>query len=1563
MLNFHFCQKYINKVPQEADKAIRNRIANLKMRTTFKDLPKILSSNGVSVLQTNNPTQMRTIIQEKKVLIDEVETLVYFVQDIVFYEDFSQPYTEIKKGLWASYYPIAKEDEDNCIAEIQKEQTKKTGELLPIPDRLVKWLSEYKMNVTYDIYESEEWVEFAISNGLDDGMRNEDIASYNYALQEMIKETSSDRETLKTVDNTHIEAQKFQNFVIVYSKIFLPNQPEPSFLLHNGAHLNRQKARWLEIKQEATKKQDVYNNIDDIGRKAVRAYPSWTLKHDELWGGIQKNSESGNLSLLTEQTEFLNEKFRFPAYINGQAGSGKSTMLYYLFANTYYYKCVGMIDENIIFLTENEKLLASTKKSIIELLQHNPEFNLSSDDITNVDNHFYTLKDFLLSLLEEDSDRIRFPDNKYLDFSEFKTQYEQATHFSKRIRDKYTPEFAWFTITTYIMGYNFDLSKSITSENYDKEMPRDGKLLLFKDELKDIEKNILPFYKKLIEVENYWDKLKIIRYITEEVGVNKLFEVIFCDEAQDFSRVELKFILGLSEYLKYDLTSSNSQIRVPIPIVFAGDPLQTVNPTGFRKEEVKDLFYQELEVILKDNEYKPKHNYRSSQAIVNMANAVQYFRKKVFYASVPSPQQTKHPDAIKDAYFNIFISYELIEDNQEYYIEQLQHKTFIVPVNSNEKNGYVNSKEHDFLNKFISSYAAKEDLNGDGENINEDILKSSVEAKGIDYPQVVIYGFGTYCLDTFGSYERLIDNNSYSIHFFFNKLYVAITRAREELIIIDRKDTLELFWQPLLEAYSNSEWQPESNVSTEAIRKTICRIDQGFKIRKGTPDMALANANRDKQQAKQDSNPTLLRMAAAQFLRLGIKKEYFICRALEAKLEGDYLKAADFYKKKDVGNEGLELAASTYWEAKLLDELQKLGNSLKSENQNLRLIIANLYFTGEISPKDIRFLDTKRFILEELLRKISWRDEIIIKFIGLSQKVNEKEQRVLLLNILAEINNPSNAKLTYEIGRLQYKLGRYSEAIETWLQVNDRDIDSDILYIHAQAEKAKQEEKFDKYIEFLGKLSENYNSDAEREKAERIIITTFEGHKAEVTNSTNLYAHIYVCGAYLLHKPNSLLLLELAQRAEEKAKDRKEFLTDYYKYLLESKRLPSSLFDFVLERWAKYQYLSDKKIDSVNQFYKVVASSNGLTYIPFTVEDLTNITQLPSYIIPTLSNHIKSVTIKSFRKFNDVTIENMGLFNLVVGDNNIGKTSLLEAFLFTPEKKEYLQRLAFAYIERRNIQPDSKKEVNGLSQFIYLMDKTFLNDFKSYNNTEFKLEFAFKQKRHSWHYQILEELSKKDSSIQYLKFDEDDFKILNSITLMDAMKNPLMPYGKGFGMDLAAVYEDVINNIPAERDFIKRLELFIPNIERIRTSSRKGEIDILEKGSDSYISLHQYGDGANKIFRILLLLSLHKGKRLMIDEIDAGIHYSRFKQFWKIILEVAKQDGTQIIASTHNDECITYYTDAIKELEEKEEGYGKEARVVQCKNVGNKLKIYSFDFENFNLAQERGIELRGGQKT
>jgi AAA15 family ATPase/GTPase len=64
------------------------------------------------------------------------------------------------------------------------------------------------------------------------------------------------------------------------------------------------------------------------------------------------------------------------------------------------------------------------------------------------------------------------------------------------------------------------------------------------------------------------------------------------------------------------------------------------------------------------------------------------------------------------------------------------------------------------------------------------------------------------------------------------------------------------------------------------------------------------------------------------------------------------------------------------------------------------------------------------------------------------------------------------------------------------------------------------------------------------------------------------------------------------------------------------------------------------------------------------------------------------------------------------------------------------------------------------------------------------------------------------------------------------------------------------------------------------------------------------GDGVVRLFSFVVELTAVKGGVLLIDEIDAGLHYSVMVPFWRALRKLADEHDVQIFATTHNDNLI-----------------------------------------------------------
>lgn len=1552
MIQFHLCDTFVKNIKGQAfKKLVYNKISeNQELSVLCNTASLSFVSSNIWTLKTYYPIT-KTIIEEQNINIYNNEVKVLFVRDIignknVEYSYVKNIYPQLKNGDWLKNNPLPEIDKINFIEKYKFEHSKVEGKLDFPPQELTSWLEDFKIEPKNEIFETEDWVKYALSTSLTEGMIDKRVDIFRIVLSDIIK-CIIKGEIIKEENGISVLKYTNDDIGIIYCKMTLNNEND-IFILFNGAIISKQNSHWQKALTDIQSNEiDFTNSKESISRKAFRAYPKWTINNYDDWYPIQKSKEFSNLSLTSEQIDFFHE-FKFPYYINGQAGSGKSLLLYYIFANSYYYKCQDEIKGDIIFLTENETLLKHSEVSVFDLLTNNTEFKVSIELASQcIKNNFNSFKRFLVEMLPENN-KSNFKDNKYLDFSKFKQRYENS-NLPKHIIDKYSAEESWFTIITYIYGYNLD--EKITSENYVDAIPKKSRIIP-KNKFIGIEENVLPFYEKLINEENYWDKLKIIRYITENISIKKKYSVIICDEAQDFCRVELRFILKLSKYLEYDLSKTDE-----VPIVFAGDPNQTVNPTGFRQGEMTSMLYEELQK--KPKFHNPSFNYRSAQPVVSIANFVQYHRMKNLGIKQVQPQEAKRPNSDSNRNFNVFLDYNSIEQDLELkqdLIEKLEHKIFIIPVNAQEKEAYI--KNHTILSL-----------------IKEVEVKTAVEAKGAEYEQVVLFGFGDYFTKNFKSLSENKQNTDdlFRRGVFFNKLYVGLTRAQTELIIIDSKQSEKMFWKILINNMdiSTEKWLILNDYKDDVILYNPGTIKD--KIDNSTKDNAYKNAQQDKKQGLYDNNPARLKVAAKQFIKIGEKELAYECLALSEELKENWQSAADYYLNATLKNPKYEEAAICLFKGRFFNELvSRVGRNLRTTEQDIRIIISRLINGEKLMKQDIFILIQNKDKLDEITKDLEWRDELINQFILSSNAIQLLEQKKDLVTVLEYIAKSNDFNLWSQIADIRFDLKHYKEAIDAWNK-NNIFVDNEKYYI-SQVELAKQNNNFEATVLWLDALFKYKDANAKTSILNEII--NIHKQYNDNNNSSDYYLVVFV--AFIIQQPHDVEVVNLSSFIETKLIDDKNKLIELYERILENEILNDKIAVFIIERWAKCQWKSEKErlnLEKLNKIYLQFSEKHSIIYKEFTSEELENISESPEEINWKPLEQLKNITFHNFRRFKKLTISNIGQYNLIVGDNNVGKTSLLEALLFTHIKEQFVENIAFAHIERKNITRTSI----GNEMKYFIPSNFVIDDFIRKDAQPKELIFELHDKRNSWNFKIRtatrEEVLKKNNSI--INIDTDDFLgivssglgtdivelslIIKKLNPENLIKSPLIPFGKGFGKDLALIYYENIEKVKSERiSFMKSMEIFIPNITRINVNTEKGEIDIEEDGFDVSAPLHQYGEGANKLFRILVQITLQKEKRLLIDEIDAGIHYSHFPTFWKTILSVADRNNVQIFASTHNIECVNYFSEILQE--DKYNVFQKKSRIITLEKLPDKNIIaYTRIFNEFEYELSNEFEIRGGE--
>jgi hypothetical protein len=157
-------------------------------------------------------------------------------------------------------------------------------------------------------------------------------------------------------------------------------------------------------------------SLYDLTPFARRSYPSYLLADEQSWLAIERGREA-NLALSTEEEQILKSVSTsapgtgsLPLFINGRAGSGKSTMLLYLFADYCYRKYynkqghrrVEPLPGEPLFLTYNERLLEVARDGVNTLLTSHHRFvaeRSQGNEQESIDHFFQPFQKFLFSLL------------------------------------------------------------------------------------------------------------------------------------------------------------------------------------------------------------------------------------------------------------------------------------------------------------------------------------------------------------------------------------------------------------------------------------------------------------------------------------------------------------------------------------------------------------------------------------------------------------------------------------------------------------------------------------------------------------------------------------------------------------------------------------------------------------------------------------------------------------------------------------------------------------------------------------------------------------------------------------------------------------------------------------------------------------------------------------------------------------------------------------------------------------------------------------------------------------
>ena len=138
--------------------------------------------------------------------------------------------------------------------------------------------------------------------------------------------------------------------------------------------------------------------------------------------------------------------------------------------------------------------------------------------------------------------------------------------------------------------------------------------------------------------------------------------------------------------------------------------------------------------------------------------------------------------------------------------------------------------------------------------------------------------------------------------------------------------------------------------------------------------------------------------------------------------------------------------------------------------------------------------------------------------------------------------------------------------------------------------------------------------------------------------------------------------------------------------------------------------------------------------------------------------------------------------------------------------------------------------------------------------------------------------------------------------------------------------------------------------DRHSSSARRAVVKLSNHAKP--VPLKSLGDGAISLFRVVLALANSRGGFLLIDEAENGIHHSVLKDLWRFILQVARENNIQVLATTHRLDCIKGFAQADSENEE------SEGVLIRLGMQDGIHRVIEHSEDELIIATEQSIEVR-----
>lgn len=328
-----------------------------------------------------------------------------------------------------------------------------------------------------------------------------------------------------------------------------------------------------------------------------------------------------------------------------------------------------------------------------------------------------------------------------------------------------------------------------------------------------------------------------------------------------------------------------------------------------------------------------------------------------------------------------------------------------------------------------------------------------------------------------------------------------------------------------------------------------------------------------------------------------------------------------------------------------------------------------------------------------------------------------------------------------------------------------------------------------------------------------------------------------------------------------------------------------------------------------------------------------------------MSKFIENLYINNYRGIQNLKIAKLGSVNIFVGDNNTGKTSVLEAiqifanpteytlYQVSRQRERYLRNIffrsdvlsLFKYLFSIKESDDYLFEINGKidnledevivtakkekklfdiaqldSDIIRLGKKLNRKNDQEIIETEEEIDnflYKIQSKRIFPQNKILSDIEKSENIFEVNKYyrnrniETNSFNI-NIIQTIDYI--------------VTDSFRELLRESSIKNEAVELLKEFDENIVDIRyiKNENNNMVSVIETKDENYIPISLYGDGLKKSLTMLNAIIKSQNGILLIDEYEMSLHTSIMEKVFKFIVETARKLNVQLFLTTHSLEAV-----------------------------------------------------------